>query len=456
MTALENYRFDRSLDFQMSATREVLSLPIAMLSIGWQEEAISETYLDLLLPQQIVGEVVGKNLFNLSEHVINTSKLAALTDESPIALKICLRPDLLSRLQKLTDRGDRALEKMAIALLEANQNPESQKDFFSDLFSSESWFCLSIQQTRDRETIVLKTLWHYLDLGKMYDRQASKEMLAKATTDFYRSEILANEESILGSEAEEAGFSEQDIVGEMFENLVNSLFSGTFSDGDIDDFSDSDLEELLSKSIFGSLFAPFNQKTDKATPSKQKKRNKKRSRKYPSSQGFGNRQNPNPSPLGEPNPSLLEQVIQFLKVEQWQFSQIDNLPILCLRARGNNGEWVAYIRVLEERRQLVFYSLISAKAPADKYGKILEFIARVNSGMIIGNFELDFDSGEIRYKTSIDIRDTSLNSALIANVLYNNVSITDLYFPSLMSVLYSDISPTEAIAKIEKQQIPTS
>jgi hypothetical protein len=30
--------------------------------------------------------------------------------------------------------------------------------------------------------------------------------------------------------------------------------------------------------------------------------------------------------------------------------------------------------------------------------------------MIIGNFEMDFEDGEIRYKTSIDVEDDSLSS----------------------------------------------
>ena len=44
---------------------------------------------------------------------------------------------------------------------------------------------------------------------------------------------------------------------------------------------------------------------------------------------------------------------------------------------------------------------------------IAEFLTRTNYSMIIGNFELDFADGEIRYKTSIDVQGDFLRFELI-------------------------------------------
>ncbi len=40
------------------------------------------------------------------------------------------------------------------------------------------------------------------------------------------------------------------------------------------------------------------------------------------------------------------------------------------------------------------------KAPEEKRLAIAEFVARANDGLRIGNFELDFGDGEVRYKRS--------------------------------------------------------
>jgi hypothetical protein len=65
--------------------------------------------------------------------------------------------------------------------------------------------------------------------------------------------------------------------------------------------------------------------------------------------------------------------------------------------------------------------------------------------MIIGNFELDFADGEIRYKTSIDVKGDILSFELIKQLVYANVTMMDEYLPGIMSVIDNDVSPEDAI-----------
>jgi hypothetical protein len=69
--------------------------------------------------------------------------------------------------------------------------------------------------------------------------------------------------------------------------------------------------------------------------------------------------------------------------------------------------------------------------------------------MIIGNFELDFTDGEIRYKTSIDVEGANLTFTQIKRLVYANVMMMDQYLPGIMSVIDSDVEPKDAIAQIE-------
>ncbi|MGB5709470.1 MAG: YbjN domain-containing protein, partial [Waterburya sp.] len=78
-----------------------------------------------------------------------------------------------------------------------------------------------------------------------------------------------------------------------------------------------------------------------------------------------------------------------------------------------------------------------------------EFLTRANYGITIGNFEMDFDSGEIHYKTSIDVGEDRLSTALVQQLVYANVTIADRYLPGIMAVIYGKVSPAEAIAQIE-------
>ena len=135
---------------------------------------------------------------------------------------------------------------------------------------------------------------------------------------------------------------------------------------------------------------------------------------------------------------LRELVIQFFRTENWEFTPTQNPSILRMACQGEISQWRCYAKVKETERQFAFYSVCPSKAPSEKLFAIAEFIARANYGVIIGNFELDFDDGEIRYKTSIDAQEIELNLDAIAQLVYTNVLMMDRYE-----------SPTNAIASIK-------
>jgi len=151
--------------------------------------------------------------------------------------------------------------------------------------------------------------------------------------------------------------------------------------------------------------------------------------------------------------SLFEAIINFFTVDDWPFVQLPGQPALQIPFQGENGRWNCYARTRSEQNQFVFYSICPVNAPENKRQAIAEFITRANSGMMIGNFELDFNDGEISYKTSIDVEGDRLSFALIQRVVYANVTMMDEYLPGMMSVIYGNVSPEEAIAQVERSAI---
>ncbi len=146
---------------------------------------------------------------------------------------------------------------------------------------------------------------------------------------------------------------------------------------------------------------------------------------------------------------IFEEMVNFFKEDEWPFYQIKGQPVLQMAFQGENGKLTCYAKVREKQEQFVFYSVCPVNAPENKRMAIAEFITRANSGTIVGNFELDFADGEIRYKTSIDVEGDRLSSALINQMVYANVTMMDEYLPGIMSVIYSNVSPEDAIAQIE-------
>jgi len=81
---------------------------------------------------------------------------------------------------------------------------------------------------------------------------------------------------------------------------------------------------------------------------------------------------------------------------------------------------------------------------------VAEFLTRVNFGLFIGNFEMDFSDGELRYKTAIDVQDGQLTQEMIRKLVYSNVMMMDKYLPGIMSIIYAGTAPVEAVATIQQ------
>ncbi|NES86849.1 MAG: YbjN domain-containing protein [Moorea sp. SIO2B7] len=146
---------------------------------------------------------------------------------------------------------------------------------------------------------------------------------------------------------------------------------------------------------------------------------------------------------------LFKNLINFFVEDDWTFTKIEGETSLRLGFNGENGRWNCYAMVREEQQQMAFYSIYPSNIPEERRLAISEFITRVNYGMIIGNFEMDFSDGEIRYKTSIDVEGENLTSTIIKNLVYSNVSMMDEYLPGILAVIEKNVSPAEAIAQIE-------
>ena len=79
-----------------------------------------------------------------------------------------------------------------------------------------------------------------------------------------------------------------------------------------------------------------------------------------------------------------------------------------------------------------------------------EFITRANLGLVIGNFELDLEGGELSYKTSVDVEGGTLAPTMIKNMVYINVLMMDRHIPGLNKVIYGDASPADALEEVHE------
>ena len=142
-------------------------------------------------------------------------------------------------------------------------------------------------------------------------------------------------------------------------------------------------------------------------------------------------------------------MVRFFLMDEWKFTPLEGKPILQMGFSGRNGNWTCVAHAHDEKKQVVFLSICSIKVPEAKRHRVAEFLTRANYGLIIGNFEMDYEDGEIRYKTSVALGDDRVPPDIMKPLVYINVAMMDRYLPGIMAVAHGNISPEDAIREIE-------
>ena len=155
--------------------------------------------------------------------------------------------------------------------------------------------------------------------------------------------------------------------------------------------------------------------------------------------------------------SLVNQVRDLLAVEKLNFDEPDlpthpdSEPIATFRmpVRGLHGEWICIVRVFPESQRLLVYSILPESVPLEQRPRLAELFVRINYGLVLGNFEMDWEDGEVRYKTSMDVEGLEPTPTLLRNLIFSNFFSTDRYFDVIGESIHTDLNLVELLAAAE-------
>jgi hypothetical protein len=138
--------------------------------------------------------------------------------------------------------------------------------------------------------------------------------------------------------------------------------------------------------------------------------------------------------------------------EQWNYRILDQ-RVIKAGYHGERGTWVchALLDLEEGRERFLFYSMLGLEISPAQRPVVIEYITRANCGLTIGNFEMNVDTGEVRFKTSMVVPAGGLSVTVVRSLAYANVHTIDRYFPGVLAVVLGGQSPAGALARIDHQ-----
>ncbi len=145
---------------------------------------------------------------------------------------------------------------------------------------------------------------------------------------------------------------------------------------------------------------------------------------------------------------LLTAVRDFLERDGWDVEAHPDEPVLRTRVEGSSGAWSCFARTREDELQITVHSICPRAAPEPTRAAVAEFLTRVNFGLVIGNFELDLDDGEVRFKTSADVEDEPVSDIRLRKLMSYNVHSMDTHLPLLEDLIDARTTPREAMERL--------
>lgn len=142
----------------------------------------------------------------------------------------------------------------------------------------------------------------------------------------------------------------------------------------------------------------------------------------------------------------------YLNEDEWFPRRIEGKYAYSMSYSGKNGDLRCYAIVRVDLEEFLFYAVAPVKVPEEVRMSVAEYLTRANYGLRIGNFELDYSDGEVRYKSSLDFESQTLTAELIRNAIYPAVHTMDRYLPGLLRVSFGGATPHEAIEEAEGGQ----
>lgn len=148
---------------------------------------------------------------------------------------------------------------------------------------------------------------------------------------------------------------------------------------------------------------------------------------------------------------MFEQILAFFRSQDWAFNILDNEKAVAFLGIGTqNGNFQFVADVQEEEKRAIFYSICEINTPENKKVLMCELLTRLNYGKFLGNFEMDWEEGKIRYKTSMYYKGISENlSSTIEGMVMFNIIMMDKALPAILHLINDDVSALEAFSIID-------
>jgi hypothetical protein len=125
---------------------------------------------------------------------------------------------------------------------------------------------------------------------------------------------------------------------------------------------------------------------------------------------------------------IIEKYLQRIGVE---YSIRDNDKVFDFEVQAPEGQWNCML-LLHGRAGIGFYSVLPIVVQEQQRAEVALYLMWLNNERVFGNFELDLETGEVRFKTYIDCECNPLTERMLDRTMLINVATMQKYLPKII------------------------
>lgn len=144
--------------------------------------------------------------------------------------------------------------------------------------------------------------------------------------------------------------------------------------------------------------------------------------------------------------NLLDVVRASLEARGYRYEQ-NAYGWIRLAIRCDRGSYEVMTHASDRHSLVRVICAYGSRVPEARRAAVAEAIARINFGVPIGCFDLDFSDGELRFRSAIDVDEGTLSTTMVDNMIGFALRSLDRYHDALMRIAFGGEEPESALGR---------
>lgn len=142
---------------------------------------------------------------------------------------------------------------------------------------------------------------------------------------------------------------------------------------------------------------------------------------------------------------IIETVCKYLDDEHWAYTLVAAKGLVFFDVSGEKGTLSCVLVADEEVQCLSLLTQIGVTVPEIKRLRMADYLTRVNYSLLLGCFEQNAESGDLRFRISIPLAGAELSRQQLRDILASSIYTVDRYYAGVMMLIYRNATALEAM-----------